>query len=199
MYIASFLELRTQIASWLNRTDLTTAQISLFVSAVESDIRNDLQSRASWVRVTGTLSDDGFTAPDGFISVRTLLIGDQFATYVDPETYAAKVAGNWTPGGGATYYTINGDDFSVIGGDGSSYEMLYESEITNLSADGDTNWVLENAAELYLWGSLKYGSVFLQNPQAAAGYDTLYQQALQKLNRKEKAAQLGSGMAVRPG
>jgi len=193
MSIASFADLRTQIASWLNRTDLTAAQLGQFVAATEDDIRNDLECRESVQRTSGTLTADGFTAPLGYLSTRTLVIDGELSEYLPPDAYARKSDENST----GNYYTINGDDFSVLNGNGKSVELLYVATIASLVDDADTNWILENASNIYLWGGCKYGSVFLRDMNGATGYAALYDRAMAQLNRKERDAKYSGPMMVR--
>ena len=192
MTIASFSALRTEIASWLNRTDLTTAQLSMFVTMAESSFRNDLTVRESEQTATGTLVTDGFTAPTGYLYTRELVVDDNPLRWLPPEMYQMKV-NNSTAG----YYTNVGDDFSIIDGTGSDYVLTYVAGITALSADGDSNWLLANAPDVYLWAGCKYGSVFLRDPQGSAGYDALYKEAARTLNNTEMKAKFSGPLVVR--
>lgn len=194
MSIATFADLKTQIASWLNRTTLTDAQLAQFVASTEDDIRNDLESRETFQRTTGILTDDGFIAPDGYLSTRQLVVDGKVSQYVAPDIYAAKVDSEST----GHFYTLNGDVFSVLNGNGKGIELLYLATIASLVEAADTNWVLINAANIYLWGGCKYGSVFLRDPEAATGYATLYAQAMAQLNRKERESRYAGPMQVRP-
>jgi hypothetical protein len=195
MSIATFSALRTEIASWLNRTDLTTAQLSMFVTMAESDFRNDLEVRDSEVIDTGTLVADGFTAPSGWLYTRLLTVDGKVRSYLPPEQYQVKVDNSST----GTWYTISGSEFQIIGGNGSDYIHKYMASITALSADGDSNWLLANAPEVYLWAGCKYGSVFLRDPQGAAGYDALYKEAAIKLTKREREAKYAGPIVVRTG
>jgi len=193
MSIATFSDLRTQIASWLNRTDLTTAQLSLFVGNAERDIRNDIETRESELLATGTMVTDGFTAPTGYLATRTLFVGGHLYQYLPPEAYGVQVDSEST----ARYFTTRGNAFSVIGGNGNTYSLTYLGEITSLSADSDSNWVLANAPDVYLWAGCKYGSVFLRDMAGANGYDTLYQSAMSRLNRRERESKYSGPLVVR--
>ena len=193
MAISTFLALRTEIATWLNRTDLTTANLSMFVMAAESDIRNDIEVRDSEQIATGTLVADGFTAPTGWLYTRLLSVDGKVIQYLPPEQYQVKVDNSSTGG----WYTISGSEFQIVGGNGFDYIHKYMASIAALSADGDSNWVLANAPEVYLWAGCKYGSVFLRDPAGASGYDTLYQAAVTKLNKRERQAKYAGPMAVR--
>ncbi len=193
MTIASFSALRTEIASWLNRTDLTTAQLSQFVSLAESDIRNDLEVRQKELTSTGTMVADGFTPPSGYLHVRTLIVDDIPSRFLPPEEFQVKVNSNT-----AGYYTTAGNEILVSEGNGATYDLRYIGGITALSADGDSNWVLSNAPEIYLWAGCKYGSVFLQNVGAATGFESVYQAAVAKLNALERQAKYSGPMVVTP-
>lgn len=193
MSIATFADLKTQIASWLNRTTFTDAQLALFVGNTEDDIRNDLWSRESDQRTTGTLTDDGFIAPAGYLSTRLLVVHGKPSRFIAPELYAAKVDARDTD----SVHTLNGDVFSVLNGTGKDIELLYRSTIVSLVSDGDSNWVLANASNIYLWGGCKYGAIFLRDLEGATGYKGLYDEAMAKLNKTERDARWSGPMAVR--
>ena len=191
MAIATFSALRTQVASWVNRTDLTTAQLSLFVGSAESDIRNDLEYTQGDTVATGTVSSNTITVPSDFLSIRTLTVDDYVLDYVTPTIFAQKSHDGFVSG----YYTIRGETIRVLGG--TSYTLEYHGEITALSADSDSNWLLATAPNVYLFGACKYASVFLRDAEGAAGYGTLYRSAIDSLNRSQARARHGSNLMIR--
>lgn len=191
MGIANFSELRTQIASWVNRTDLTTAQLSLFVAAAESDIRNDLETREGWQSASGTVTSNTITVPDGFLTVRSLTVDDYVLDYVPQSTLLQKDQDGYVSG----YYTIENDTITVLGG--TNYVLHYVGTLTSLSGDSDSNWLLKNAPNVYLWAGCKYASVFLRDAEGATGFHTLYSQAVAQLNAKEARGKYGSNLMVR--
>lgn len=195
MAIANFADLRTAINSWLNRSDLTAVPLGQFVLAVENDLLVDAEIREYETVATGTMSGDGFTVPTDFIRVRSLLVDDHVYSYVTPDQFSQKVDNESTD----WVYTINGNDFSVVDGDGKTYELLYFGTLPALSADADTNWVLDNHPNVYLWGGCYFGSVFLKDAQGASMFGPMYEAAKGRLHRGETKARYGNAMRVVPG
>jgi hypothetical protein len=192
MGIANLSELRTQIASWVNRTDLTTDQLSLFVSSAESDIRNDLEVREGRQTATGSISGTSFAVPSGFLYAETLTVDDYVQDFVPMSTYLQKQKDGYVSG----YYTIEDSTICVLGG--GSYSLHYFASLTALSDSSPSNWLLENSPNVYLWAGCKYASVFLRDAEGASGFHSLYSEAVRKLNSRETRAKFGNNLVVRP-
>lgn len=185
-------ELRTNIASWLNRTDLTDAQIDLFITAAEADIRNDVNIRESEAVTTGTVTSNSFSAPTGFLFARLVVVDDHVLEYVPPDRFAQLQDSEWSGG----FYTIRGSTFLVLGG--TNYSLTYTGSISSLVDADDENWLLTNAPDVYLFAGCKYGSVFLRDPEGATGYGELYRSAVLRLNSRENQGRFAGPMMVRP-
>lgn len=195
MSISTFGELKTAVASWLNRTDLTSS-IPDFVKLAESNIRRDVKTRAHETRATGTLTGETLAFPTRFMEARSLAVEDRPLEYLSPEAYQHKVDQEYTSQG---YYTIIGDDIYVLNGaSGDDYVLIYRESLTGFSSDSDTNWLLTNAPEVYLWGACEQGSVFLKDREAAADFNQRYAAAVANLNRSERMAKYAGPLITRP-
>ena len=62
MSIATYAELKTAVANWLQRTDLTS-YIPDFITIAESQIASDLKVREMEKRVTASISTEYFDIP----------------------------------------------------------------------------------------------------------------------------------------
>ena len=192
MSISSFSDLKTQIASWVNRTDLTDAQLALFIGAAESDIRNDVEVRDSDSSTTGSIAAGTFAAPSDFLYARMVTVDDHVLDYLPPSGYQQKVDDEYTSG----YYTIKDSAFHVLGG--TTYVLEYVAKIADLSSTNTSNWILANSPNLYLWGACKYASVFLRDSEGASGFNALYRDAVLQLNKVEKRYRTGDNLVIRP-
>lgn len=195
--ITSYATLKTDVAGWLNRTNLTS-KLGDFVQIAESNIRRDLEVRTQELIATGSLTGETLAFPTRYSELRRLKVGDRLCRYLTPEHYALKDFQN--AGAPARWYTIIGESFYILDGAATdTYELVYSQWFASLSADGDTNWVLTNAPDVYLWGSCFAGAVYLKDVNAAAGYKGLYDAAVKALKDKEKAAKwAGVPMMIRP-
>jgi len=88
----------------------------------------------------------------------------------------------------------------VLGGGSGVYSLLYTGAFDVLSDDADTNWLLMNAADVYLFKSLTYAAAFVKDAAAAQGYEVLYQSAKDAVNlRAEIDRYSGSPLSMNVG
>jgi hypothetical protein len=193
--LATYSDLKTAVASWLNKTNLTT-QIPDLVALAESNIRRDVHTRSHETRTASTLTGETLTFPTRFMRVRSLSVGGKPMEYLSPEAYQTKVDQEYSSQG---YYTIIGQSIYVLNGaSGDDYILVYDASLTGFSADADTNWLLTNAPEVYLWGACEQAAVFLKDTAAAQDYNARYSAAVANLNRSERMAKYAGPLIARP-
>ena len=158
MAISTNAELKTAVANYLHRTDLTTV-IPDFVVLCEANIRRDLRVRAMEQTATGTLVARTLAIPAGFLEVRRVVLGTREQEYVTPtEFYEVK---NAVSG----HYTVLGTNFEFQSSS-ADYSIDYYKEFDALSASGDTNWLLTNHPDVYLFGTLAEAALYTQDDPA---------------------------------
>lgn len=99
---------------------------------------------------TGSLS----SLPDGYLSVERLTVPDGSGRaptlgYLTPQEFSQL-----TPSGCARYYTIADGLIQVEGGQPAGFTLSYYRRLTPLAGDQDTNWLLQNAPQVYLYSAL---------------------------------------------
>lgn len=178
MAIGTYGQLKTAVANWLHRTDLTSI-IPDFILLAEANIRRDVRCRAMWNQTSGTLSGTTLAVPTGMIEATRVVIDSYVKRYVTPEQFYPYDDGD------CGVYTIQGSNF-VFSTGSSAYVIDYVKAFTAFSDDGDTNWLLTNHADIYLFAALAEAAEYIgQNP---AGWLTKYRAALQRLRQSEQTA-----------
>ena len=156
----NFTSLKTEVANYLHRTDLT-AQIPLFIELAEAYLFRELRIKEMQISVSGTTVGGYATLPAGFGSVARLTV-----TYAGREQsldYMASPDAS-VVGSGAEGYSLENNKLRIWGAStGQAYTLYYIPAIVNLSPTVATNWLLDNAPELYLDASCLQGAKFARN------------------------------------
>ena len=200
MSITTYAELKTAIANWLLRDDLTSV-IPDFIALTEADINRQLRHwkmekrstaeidsqfsvvPADWMETIRFYTTDGSTEPLELISQAELIDRKykDFNTAGRPRYYAMT-------GGQFEFYPVPDDTYNA--------ELVYFAEIDALSDSNTSNWLLADAADAYLYGALVHSAPFLHDDARVATWLALYQNAINSLNMKSEAAKT-SGAGIR--
>ncbi len=186
MAIGTYAELKTAVANWLHRSDLTT-QIPDFIALCEADVRRDLRVREMEDSTSVALTSTELALPTGFLEARQVTLDGIVVDYVLPQQF--------TPiSDDTTYqYTVKGTNFVFQTTSGTVKVDFYKG-FTAFSANGDTNWLLTNHPDAYLFGSLAWACTYTQDdpmPHRAA-----YQAAIARVRQNQRNS-LGP-LVVRP-
>jgi hypothetical protein len=97
------------------------------------------------------------------------------------------------------YYCMADGQFQLYPTPDAEYtiELLFYEKIPDL-ASNSTNWVIEEAPDVYLYGSLIHSAPYLQEDERAMVWAQMYAAAVQRLNESsEKARMSGSGLTLK--
>jgi hypothetical protein len=179
MSISNYTELQTEIASWMNRDDLT-AQIPHFIQLCETHLNEDLRVREMIEQTTVTTSttDNYISLPTGHIE--TIAFNDDDGTPLTEVTLEEIYALRESRGAGQPeYYALSDQiDFERVDSEARSYSMAYYKELD--LATTTTNSILTNWPNIYLFGSLFMGAIRVKDTSMIEYYQGLYQSALDK-------------------
>lgn len=201
MAITTNAELKTAIAAWLNRSDLTSI-IPDFIRLCEASINKNVDARNRRMEATATLTVTGNSAtlPSDYLETRAVTwlssprspleyrtLSQFESTYLDDTT------------GTPVHYTIAGDQmrfgpYPATSGDGAT--LYYYQSLTSLSADGDTNWLLTYHPDIYLYGSLVASAPYLQDDARLQFWVGMYDRLLTELQQDDARARY-NGAPVR--
>ncbi len=181
MAISTFSELKTAVANWLDRSDLTD-RIPEFIALAEARHRRDFKIRRMETRVTAnTIADTEFyTLPDNYVAMRNIQLNTDTKTaleYLTPEQMDRVRAGSTT--GKPKAYSIMGNTFQLRPIPDAVYEieMLYYKYFTALSDSNTTNDMLTHHPDLYLYGSLVEAEPYLNNDKRVQTWAGFYDRA----------------------
>lgn len=151
--------LKQSIANRLGRNTLA-AMLPEFVMLAESRIYTgfrDLDVTVDPLRIRAMLATETQSLdmlPTGFLSVERLSVpgGDgrpRVLTYQSPQDFHA---GRATPC--PQFYTLQDGLVVVEGGAPAAFTLSYYKRFDALAADSDSNWLLQNAPQVYLYSAL---------------------------------------------
>lgn len=180
MALTTYAELKSSIADWLNRDDLTSV-IPDFISLAEANMDRSIRHWRMEKRVTATV-DGQYTGliGDYLEGIRfSIANGDRLELLSQGEMQQRRTAYDDTTGK-PRYYAISDGQLELYPTPDGSYtvEMLYYGQITPLSDSNTTNWLLTHHPDAYLYGSLVHASPYLGEDQRAGTWASLYQSAL---------------------
>ncbi len=202
MPITTYTELKTSIASWLNRDDLTSV-IPDFILLAEAGINRDLRHYKMIERADATLDSRYVQLPaDWMETVRfSITSGDTYRLELvsrdDMLEYRQKTA---NASGRPRFYANIGDTIEVFPTPDADYTMQlqYYAKTPALSDSNASNWLLLDAPDVYLYGTLIQSAPYLQDDARTQTWAALYAAALQSLQKASDDTRFaGSGLRMR--
>lgn len=201
MAITTYDELKAAIADFLNRDDLVSV-IPTFISLAEAQMQREVRHYKMMQRATAPI-DSRYTAVPGnwLETIRFHVVGDQ--SYRIENTSMDDILQLRTANptaGRPTHYSHIGDQLEVYPTPDGTYtsELLYYEKIPALSDSNTTNWLLQDAPDAYLYGSLLQSAPYLREDTRSQVWTPLYAGAVASLNNQSEKARYGSaGMRMR--
>jgi hypothetical protein len=197
MAISTYSELKTAIANFLARDDLTSV-IPDFIQLAEATMSRELETRSQEKRATATLTsgDEYIALPTDLREVREVKLNTTPLTVL---TYYSPVAldSNFSSGGVGKPkgFSIIGDEMKMrpVPDDSYTAEIIYIGSITALSDSNATNNILTRSPDAYLYGSLAEAYAYLLDEQRASQYLQRFNLALEQIKVDEQRAHYGTG------
>ena len=187
MALTTYTELKASLADWLNRSDLTSV-IPDFISLAEAQMERQLRTRQMIVRATASFAAaaEYGTVPDDFLEVKSIKLDTNPVTSLTFQTIdAMDQLSNTTylSSGKPLYFTVVGNQFRLLPIPDGAYtaDLVYYAKLTKLSASVATNWLLTQAPDVYLYGSLLQAAPYLQDDARISVWSSLYLAGLDQL------------------
>lgn len=193
MSFATYSDLKTSIANYLARSDLTS-QISDFVTFAENRLRRELRIRQMLKSVTtATVSGDSTVElPSDFLQVRDFVV---LTNPITPLSYSSPSALSNDPRasevGVPKSYSILANDFLMSPVPDGVYtaRLLYYAAPAYLSDSNTTNVFLTTAPDALLYASLIEAEPYLMNDARINTWGTMYDRAISSLAKSDQEGQ----------
>ena len=202
MTLATYAELQSAMADFLNRDDLT-AVLPSFIRLAESRIDRDLRHYRQEKRSTAQLDTQYSAVPADYLSPIRLQILDGSTNPVEPISTAQMLqlrADNYDHTGKPTHYALTAGGLELYPTPDVVYNasLVYYARVAALSGANTTNWLLTEAPDAYLYGSLVHSAPYLKDDAKVAVWDGLYKAAMDNLNATSDDAKYGgSGLVMK--
>jgi len=190
MAITNYGELKTAVANWLDRDDLTD-RIPEFISMAEDTIAQDKRVRIRAMETSAdlTISAQTVALPTGFIGARRLYLEGtplKRVEFLAPENFWIRNLATQTAQ--PQWFTIEGENLVFGPSPDTTYtgKLLYLQRFTTLSGDTDTNWLLTNARGLLLFGALLEAAPFLEDDSRLMTWAVRYDDLAEKVHEANK-------------
>ena len=200
MSITTYSELKTAVANWLNRDDLTSV-IPDFISLTEADMDRKIRHWRMEERSTADIDARYTQLPSGFMeAVRFHLdVDERPIDLVTPVYMQTKRQGNADTTGRPQVYSVIAGQIEVWPTPDAAYtgELYYYARTAGLSDSNTSNWILDYFPDAYLYGALVHSAPYLVEDQRTQVWASLYQNAIDGINaNNEKAKFGGSGLRM---
>lgn len=195
MAITTYAELKTAIADWLNRDDLTSV-IPTFISLAEAQFNRSIRHRKMVTRADATLDTPYFAVPNDWLQTIRFQLNTNPVTpllFVTPEQ-ALEESQVYSASQQPLFYTTVGQQFQVVPTPDGDYdaELLYYAKIPALSDSNTTNWLLTESPDIYLYAALVQSAPYLKEDERLPTWAAVYQKLLDDMTLSDERARIGS-------
>jgi hypothetical protein len=202
---ASYSQLQAAVLDWVNRTaqsdPAAAVAVADWIALAEADIRSDIMTKNVTRDATLILDSGAVTLPTDVQKPTDLYLTEpQYAGSIDIRSPAqvAEVQGWSAPTGRPRVAALVNGILLLAPVPDRDYEatLIYQPLLTALSAPGDTNWVLLNHPNVYLYGALTHAAPWLKEPERLPEWTGLYDAHVEKMRREKTDYEYGPGQLV---
>ena len=193
----TYAELKTNIANFLNRSDLTS-QIDFFIDATEAEFNRRLRVKDMIKRATATADAQYISLPTDWLeAINVQIDGNSFRPLFQQSIESLDVyrKANNNVTGLPVYYALVDNTIELAPTPDSSYtlQLTYYSTIDALSDSNTSNFISNSYPDAYLYGALKHASIYLMEDDRVALFTQQFEKALEEMRLEQEKAEFGKG------
>ena len=193
MALTNYSDLKTTVANYLGRSDLTS-QIPDFISLAEIRLSRDLRIRQMLKTATATMTANDPTVglPSDFLAMRDIYIEGAprvSISYQTPSIFSRNARADES--GKPVFYTMRGLEFEFAPKPDNAYtlQMVYYAKPDAMSNTNLSNVFMANAPDALLYASLIEAEPYLMNDARTQLWNTFYSVAIEKIKVSDDDAE----------
>lgn len=193
MAFTSYSDLKTTIASYLARSDLT-AMIPTFIQLAELRLRREIRTRQMLVVATASTTGGDSTVglPTDFLEMRDIHVNTNPITtlsYAAPNAFYNSYRA--TESGKPTEYTVLATELQLSPVPDSTYtlQMLYYAQPYFMSDTNPSNVFLVNFPDALLYAALGEAEPYLMNDARLQTWASLYDRAISSITISDQSSE----------
>lgn len=191
MALTTYNELKAAVADWLNRADLTT-QIPDFIYLAEATLNKILRSSYMITSGTASITSGAAAVPADALEIIYAQVQNALGEpleQVSPSQLMMLRRNRFRSSGNPKFFAVVGRNIQVspVPSGASTLAISYYQKIPNLGVSVSTNWLLQQAPDLYLYTSLMHALPFLQDDARTQLFNNMVvQQVSQAVQRDQQ-------------
>tara|TARA_R100001463_G_scaffold94567_1_gene149105 strand:- start:825 stop:1475 length:651 start_codon:yes stop_codon:yes gene_type:complete len=193
----TYSELKTNIANFLNRSDLTN-QIDFFIDATEAELNRRLRVKDMIKRATATADGQYLSLPTDWLeAINVQIDGNSFRPLFQQSIESMDIyrKSNDNVTGLPIYFALVDNTIELAPTPDSSYtlQLTYYGTIDALSDTNTSNFISTSYPDAYLYGALKHASIYLMEDDRVALFTSQFEKALEEMRMEQEKAEFGKG------
>ena len=193
----TYAELKTAIANYLNRSDLTS-DLDTFIDNVEAELNRRLRTKDMIKRATATADAQYISVPTDWLeAINVQIDSNEFSPLFQQSIESMDVyrKSNNNSTGQPVYYAMVDDTIELAPTPDSQYtlQLTYYAKISSLSDSNTSNFVSVSHPDVYLYGALKHASIYLMEDERIPMFTQQFEKALEEMRLEQEKAAFGKG------
>lgn len=203
-------QLETSVDAWLTRDDVAVSGTDWdeILLIAESNIARDLRLAVQEATTTLNFTGRSVDLPSDFLEPRNPFIDDNIRKFEYKTPQAIREASSWNNGRVGAFYTLEANNSSPLTAGSLTWQMTiaspasvsspldvvinYWARFPALVNPTDTNWLLTNHYDIYLYAALRAASEYIQEDTLEDRYQAKYDRAIEQQNRHENRKRYGA-------
>ena len=203
MALTNYADLKDEVSAYLNRSDISDAQISNFVDFAESSFDRVIRVRDQIKRSTANISTQYIALPTDLLELHNIQLNTNPIASLEQVSlgYADQLKSTTNASGKPRFFAISGEQIEFIPSPDQTYEieLVYYASLVKLTNENNVNWLLSKNPDVYLYGVLMQAEPFLMNDERIQVWASMLEKGLEEMRLADDKAQSNSAtVSLRP-